>query len=77
MRSSGSSAIHTGGLPLPSRAARARAPPAGAAGAGASIRTGAGRLPCGIYHVPYFVTEDGGMPILCVAMPDIAIVATG
>jgi len=31
--------------------------------------TGGGVLPCGIYHIPYFVSEDGRMPILYVAMP--------
>jgi hypothetical protein len=32
-------------------------------------------LRCGIYHIPYFVTEDGQMPILYTAMPKIEIVA--
>jgi hypothetical protein len=31
--------------------------------------TGGGKLPCGIYHIPYFTTEDGEMPVLYVAMP--------
>lgn len=33
--------------------------------------TGGGLLPCGIYHIPYFTTEDGEMPILYVSMPKI------
>lgn len=36
--------------------------------------TGGGQLACGIYHIPYFVTEDGEMPILYVAMPQVEIV---
>lgn len=36
--------------------------------------TGGGKLPCGIYHIPYFTTEDGEMPILYVAMPRIDMV---
>lgn len=35
--------------------------------------TGGGKLPCGIYHIPYFTSEDGEMPILYVAMPKIEI----
>jgi Transglutaminase-like superfamily len=38
--------------------------------------TGGGRLNCGIYHIPYFTTEDGKMPILYLAMPEIEIIAT-
>ena len=33
--------------------------------------TGGGKLRCGIYHIPYFTSEDGEMPILYVAMPRI------
>ena len=36
--------------------------------------TGGGRLRCGIYHIPYFTTEDGRMPILYLSMPKIGIV---
>jgi transglutaminase-like putative cysteine protease len=35
--------------------------------------TGAGRLACGIYHVPLFTTEDGAMPILYVSRPCLVI----
>ncbi len=35
--------------------------------------TGAGRLACGIYHIPYFTTETGEMPILYVSLPRIEI----
>ena len=38
--------------------------------------TGGGKLDCGIYHIPYFVTESGDMPILYVAMPRIEILET-
>jgi hypothetical protein len=31
--------------------------------------TGGGKLPCGIYHIPYFTSEDGEMPIVYVSMP--------
>lgn len=31
--------------------------------------TGGGKLECEIYHIPYFTTEDGEMPILYVSMP--------
>jgi hypothetical protein len=33
--------------------------------------TGGGRLRCGIYHIAYFVTESGRMPILYVSLPAI------
>jgi hypothetical protein len=33
--------------------------------------TGGGDLRCGIYHVAYFTTEDGEMPILYLSMPKI------
>jgi hypothetical protein len=33
--------------------------------------TGAGQLRCDIYHIPYFTTEDGEMPILYVSLPKI------
>ena len=36
--------------------------------------TGGGTLTCGIYHIPYFTSEDGEMPILYVAMPEIEVV---
>ncbi len=36
--------------------------------------TGGGKLKCGIYHIPYFITEDGEMPILYLAMPRIEVV---
>ncbi len=36
--------------------------------------TGGGKLPCGIYHIPYFTTEDGEMAILYVSMPKIDVV---
>ena len=38
--------------------------------------TGGGRLDCGIYHIPYFTTETGDMPILYVSMPQIDILQT-
>ncbi|MHC4086027.1 MAG: transglutaminase domain-containing protein [Planctomycetota bacterium] len=38
--------------------------------------TGAGKLNCGIYHIPYFTSETGEMPILYVSMPTIEIVET-
>lgn len=38
--------------------------------------TGAGKLNCGIYHIPYFTSETGQMPILYVSMPGIEIVGT-
>ena len=38
--------------------------------------TGGGKLPCGIYHIPYFTSEDGEMPILYVGMPRIDMVQT-
>jgi len=38
--------------------------------------TGGGKLDCGIYHIPYFTTETGEMPILYVAMPKIEILKT-
>jgi len=38
--------------------------------------TGAGKLDCGIYHIPYFTSETGEMPILYVSMPTIEIVET-
>jgi hypothetical protein len=36
--------------------------------------TGGGLLPCGIYHIAYFSSEDGEMPIVYLAMPKIVIV---
>jgi transglutaminase-like putative cysteine protease len=38
--------------------------------------TGAGKLNSGIYHIPYFTSETGEMPILYVSMPTIEIVET-
>ncbi|MGB2809132.1 MAG: transglutaminase domain-containing protein [Sedimentisphaerales bacterium] len=38
--------------------------------------TGAGKLNCGIYHIPFFTSETGEMPILYVSMPTIEIVET-
>lgn len=35
--------------------------------------TGGGSLHCGIYHIPYFTTETGEMPILYVSMPKVDI----
>ena len=35
--------------------------------------TGGGKLQCGIYHIPYFTTEDGEMPIAYLSMPKIDI----
>ena len=36
--------------------------------------TGGGKLDCGIYHIPYFSTETGEMPILYLSMPQIEVV---
>ncbi|MEM8667106.1 MAG: transglutaminase-like domain-containing protein [Planctomycetota bacterium] len=33
--------------------------------------TGGGELRCGIYHIPYFSTEDGEMPVVYLGMPTI------
>jgi len=33
--------------------------------------TGGSVITCGIYHIPYFTSEDGHMPILYVSMPNI------
>jgi len=38
--------------------------------------TGGGKLNSGIYHIPYFTTETGEMPILYLSMPQIEIVKT-
>ena len=38
--------------------------------------TGGGKLNCGIYHIPYFTSETGEMPILYVSMPEIEIIET-
>lgn len=35
--------------------------------------TGGGTLACGIYHIPYFTSEDGEMPIVYVSMPKVEI----
>ena len=37
---------------------------------------GGGKLVCGIYHVPYFTSENGEMPIVYVSMPKIEILET-
>jgi hypothetical protein len=34
--------------------------------------TGAGELHCGIYHIPYFTSEDGAMPILYLSAPQVS-----
>jgi transglutaminase-like putative cysteine protease len=36
--------------------------------------TGGGLLRSGIYHIPYFTSEDGEMPILYVSMPKVELV---
>jgi hypothetical protein len=36
--------------------------------------TGGGRLQCGIYHIPYFSSDDGRMPILYLSMPVIEVI---
>ncbi len=36
--------------------------------------TGGGKFHCGIYHIPYFTSEDGEMPIVYISMPKIEIV---
>lgn len=38
--------------------------------------TGGGQLRCGIYHIAYFTSEDGEMPVLYVSMPRIEAVQT-
>lgn len=38
--------------------------------------TGGTAITCGIYHIAYFTTEDGEMPIVYVSMPKIEIVET-
>ena len=35
--------------------------------------TGGGKLRCGIYHIPYFTSEEGEMPIVYVSMPKIEV----
>ena len=37
--------------------------------------TGGGALQCGVYHIPYFTTEDGEMPILYLSLPTIETVS--
>lgn len=39
--------------------------------------SGAGKLACGIYHIPYFTSETGKMPILYTAMPRIEVMDAG
>ncbi len=36
--------------------------------------TGGGVLPCGIYHIPYFTSEDGEMPIVYLSLPKIEVI---
>lgn len=38
--------------------------------------TGSGEFACGIYHLPYFTTDDGEMPIVYLSLPKIAVVST-
>ena len=38
--------------------------------------TGGGQLRCGLYHIAYFTSEDGEMPILYLSMPKIECVQT-
>lgn len=38
--------------------------------------TGGGQLECGVYHIAYFTTEDGEMPIVYLSMPEIKITGT-
>jgi len=37
--------------------------------------TAGGLVACGIYHIPYFTSEDGEMPIVYLAMPTIEVIA--
>ena len=37
--------------------------------------TGGGQLRCGIYHIPYFTSLDGEMPIVYLSMPTIEVIA--
>ncbi len=39
--------------------------------------TGGGRLDCGIYHIPYFRSDTGAMPVLYLDRPRISVVAAG
>jgi hypothetical protein len=38
--------------------------------------TGGDVLPCGIYHIPFFTSDDGEMPIVYVTIPTVRIVET-
>jgi len=38
--------------------------------------SGGGLLDCGIYHIPYFTSEDGEMPVLLLSLPKVEIVET-
>jgi len=38
--------------------------------------TGGGKLACGIYHIPYFTSEKGEMPIVYLSMPKVESVGT-
>jgi hypothetical protein len=38
--------------------------------------TGGGKIGCGIYHIAYFTSEDGEMPIVYLSMPKITILQT-
>jgi transglutaminase-like putative cysteine protease len=33
--------------------------------------TGGGELPCGIYHIAYFTSDDGEMPVVYLSMPKV------
>lgn len=39
--------------------------------------TGGGELNCGIYHIPYFASSDGRMPIVYVGMPKVELLNEG
>jgi hypothetical protein len=38
--------------------------------------TGGGILNCGIYHIPYFTSEDGELPIVYLGTPEIKVLET-
>jgi transglutaminase-like putative cysteine protease len=37
--------------------------------------TGGGMLLCGIYHIPYFTSDDGRMPVLYLSLPNIEVIS--
>lgn len=39
--------------------------------------SGGAAMKCGIYHIPYFTSEDGNMPILYTSMPEVEILSEG